>query len=220
MSGFIGSTLLCDPRELDGIDPAKTVHMCIDVQKFYFEPESFRKIWGNLGDEDLVNAGPVVAERIASLAPLFNRAGLAKTIWVHHLSDFPGEEWHLVEPGEGDDILGKKFESAFNQTSLDDRLKKLGAETLVLTGGFASICVSYTAMDALKKGYNVIVLLDGIHHFEKPHDKEALKNQFAAYSFADETCRYAIFTTSEVLLQRLQEYPRASCPVPPACIAG
>ncbi len=62
--------------------------------------------------------------------------------------------------------IGKTTYSGFNGTRLEEALKKLGIEELVLTGCVSNICILYTAADAVMKGYRVIVPTDCIAHLD------------------------------------------------------
>jgi nicotinamidase-related amidase len=53
-------------------------------------------------------------------------------------------------------LLSKKVDSGFYRTGLSHILRKLGADTLVLTGINASHCVATTAQSAVKKGYKIV----------------------------------------------------------------
>lgn len=69
----------------------------------------------------------------------------------------------LAELFEPTDILVEKNkDSGFFETDLDERLKQLGVETVVITGMQAQICVQTTAADAFFRGYNVVVPPDGV----------------------------------------------------------
>lgn len=61
-------------------------------------------------------------------------------------------------PGEG--IIVKRRFSAFFGTDFDERLRALGATTLVLAGTQYPNCVRGTAADALYRDYRVVVVTD------------------------------------------------------------
>ena len=66
----------------------------------------------------------------------------------------------VVQPS--DVIIEKPKDSGFFQTNLDETLRLMEAETLILTGMQAQICIQTTAADAFFRGYNVIVPSDGV----------------------------------------------------------
>lgn len=192
------SNLLCDPKELAGLDPAKTAHICIDVQDYYFHPEK-----SEFFDENMKESADNVAKRIAHIAPLFNQAGLSKTIWVYHMC--AGKEWYVVKPDEaqGDEVFGKMGYSAFEGKKLKKRIEELGIENLILTGGYTSCCVQETAADALKDDYKVVVLTDCIQNCEEPLFDSELVDMFSVKSRWSGKKKQALFTNSDTLLNHM-----------------
>lgn len=139
---------LINKRDVERIDPAKTLHLCIDVQDYYFNPSYAGR-----------KTSPRRARRINEVATAFNGAGI-KTIWLYHDVVDIGQKFYIVEPQPGDRVMPKAAFSAFSSTPLDDILRERRIENLILTGGYTNYCVSETARDALTKGYNAFVLLD------------------------------------------------------------
>lgn len=80
-----------------------------------------------------------------------------------------------LKPREGDIIVGKTTYSGFYNTKLDETLKKLDVDTLRLTGCVTSICVMFTASDAVLRGYKVIVVEDGVAGLAKEDHDAALR---------------------------------------------
>lgn len=85
-------------------------------------------------------------------------------------------------PHREDFLLTKPSYSAFFETKLDALLKKLKVDELVLTGVCTEICVLYTGVDALERGYRVQVpedcvrgLTEADHRFALRQLKEVLK---------------------------------------------
>ena len=65
-----------------------------------------------------------------------------------------------LEPAQGDLHLHKRRYSAFYATGLDELLRELGVETVILTGVLTNICIQHTAADAYFRGYKVILPAD------------------------------------------------------------
>jgi len=64
---------------------------------------------------------------------------------------------------EGNDILVRKSSfSGFFDTVLDDTLKKLSIEKTIITGTVTNVCVLYTAVDAVMRGYMVDIIEDAV----------------------------------------------------------
>lgn len=65
-----------------------------------------------------------------------------------------------LAPHDGDTVVAKHRYSGFFETDLDERLRGLGARTLVFVGATTSVCVESTVRDAMYRGYRCIVLDD------------------------------------------------------------
>jgi nicotinamidase-related amidase len=65
-----------------------------------------------------------------------------------------------LKPRRQEEILLKRRFSAFFKTDLDQTLRLLGVDTVVVGGINTHVCVSATAMDAVCNDFNAIVLED------------------------------------------------------------
>ena len=74
-----------------------------------------------------------------------------------------------LKPLEGDYVIQKRRYSAFHGTSLDQLLRDLKVDTLVLVGLVTNICIQHTAADAFFRGYQIFVPEDGV---EAPTEKD------------------------------------------------
>lgn len=76
----------------------------------------------------------------------------------------PGTEGAQIVPAlapeEGEYIVHKRRFSAFFQTELDMLLRRLGVDTLLVTGTQYPNCVRGTAVDGMSLDYDVIVVTD------------------------------------------------------------
>lgn len=70
--------------------------------------------------------------------------------------------------------LIKKRYSAFFGTDLDDVLRRLGAETLVLAGVNTHACIRMTAIDAYQRDLRVILAGDCIGSYDDAHARMSL----------------------------------------------
>jgi nicotinamidase-related amidase len=90
----------------------------------------------------------------------------APVIWVQHSDDeliHGCPDWQLVPgllPAEGEMRLDKHFNSAFEQTLLEETLARLGATHIVLVGAATNWCVRATAYGALDRGYDLALIKD------------------------------------------------------------
>lgn len=79
-----------------------------------------------------------------------------------------------LKPKESDFVLQKRRYSAFQGTDLDQLLRELKVDTLILTGVVTDICIQHTAADAFFRGYNIIVPEDCVEAINEQTQKAAL----------------------------------------------
>ena len=80
---------------------------------------------------------------------------------IHSLRGTKGAEVvDDLKPGSTDIILPKRRFSAFFKTDLDQTLRTLGVDTIVVTGITLEVCVLMTVMDGLSHDFSVILLED------------------------------------------------------------
>ena len=63
-------------------------------------------------------------------------------------------------PLAGDLVVEKQRMSSFNSTTLDTKLRGLGARTVVCCGAWTNWAVEHTCRDAADHGYEVVVVTD------------------------------------------------------------
>lgn len=75
-----------------------------------------------------------------------------------------------LEPGEKDFQVDKRTYSGFFETGLDQLLRSMSVQTVVLCGLHTNMCVRHTAAGAFFRGYDIIIAEDGVEAFtEKDH---------------------------------------------------
>jgi len=79
-----------------------------------------------------------------------------------------------LTPRSGDLIIDKNASSPFNGSAIDQLLRNMGIDTLVVTGMATDMCVETTSRDAADRGYNVIVVEDAVATFFEQHHRAAL----------------------------------------------
>ncbi len=143
------------------------------------------------GDRLLAQARPM-ATRLAELKQRAKAAGIpviyANDNFGRWQSDFSTLVRHCTEddvrgrpiarallPEPDDYFVLKPKHSAFFATVLDTLLDYLGAETLILTGVTADICVMLTAADAFLRDLHLIVPADCVASVDPGHQREALR---------------------------------------------
>jgi nicotinamidase-related amidase len=78
-------------------------------------------------------------------------------------------------PGPREFISDKRSYGAFDGTGLDERLKALGVNEVVVTGQHTHICVRHSSYGALIRGYTITVPQDAVCAFGGVNEDEALK---------------------------------------------
>lgn len=121
------------------------------------------------------NAGPVVAQVAAAVAQA--RAAGMPVIWVQHSDEHElpsgSAEWQWVpalRPAAQEVLIHKNFNSAFEQTTLDEVLAGLGISHLILAGASSNWCIRATAYGALERGYDLTLVADA--HSTSPMEPE------------------------------------------------
>jgi nicotinamidase-related amidase len=87
-------------------------------------------------------------------------------IWVQHSNHelvYGSPAWQWVPElvaREGEPLVHKQFNSAFEQTTLEAELARVGAAHIVLAGAATNWCIRATAYGALDRGYDLTLLSD------------------------------------------------------------
>jgi nicotinamidase-related amidase len=165
------------------------------------------------GDKLLIHALPA-ARKIAALKRRTKRAGIP-AIYVNDnfgkwRSDFKKLISHclkdntrgqpiveLLRPEAEDYFVLKPKQSGFFSTSLEILLKHLGAETLILTGLTADICIFFTAGDAHMRDYHLLIPGDCVASQDVNENSRAL-------AFMQRVLEADVRQSTEVDLKQLQ----------------
>jgi ureidoacrylate peracid hydrolase len=164
-------------------DPSRTALLVVDVQRFVADPGMG---FGRMARENgTFEATRAYYERIAAILPRIRslqdacRERGMEVIFARieaHTRDgrevLPGyrlsgllvpkgspeaEILPEVAPLDNEIVLSKNSSSAFSSTPLDQVLRNLGLDRLILTGVATHACVELTARDADDRGYRVYV---------------------------------------------------------------
>ncbi len=80
-----------------------------------------------------------------------------------------------LRPSGEDIVVPKTTYSGFFGTTLEATLRKLGVDSLRLTGCVTHICVLFTAADAVLRNYRVTVVADGVAGIAREDHDAALR---------------------------------------------
>jgi nicotinamidase-related amidase len=131
-------------------------------------------------NDHLTPGGPLEVPRARDIVPAMKaqlaeaRAKGVPVVYVvdHHDADDPdldvwtthnvagshgGEVWPELAPLPGERVVTKPTYSAFTASKLEEVLDELGVDRLVLTGCLTDMGVLATALDALQRGFDVVV---------------------------------------------------------------
>ena len=92
------------------------------------------------------------------------RAQGVPVIWMQHSGEelvCGSPQWQWVPelaPAQGEPLVHKRFNSAFEQTALEEELARLGATHIALPGAAANWCIRATAFGALERGYYLTLI--------------------------------------------------------------
>ena len=94
------------------------------------------------------------------------RAQDVPVMWIQHSGEdlvHGSPEWQWVQEltlAAGETRIHKKFNSSFEQTTLDEELARVGATHIALAGAATNWCIRATAYGALDRGYDLTLIKD------------------------------------------------------------
>lgn len=95
------------------------------------------------------------------------------------------DEFEELTPKDGEEVIEKNHPSSFADTSLDQYLKGASSKKIVLTGYMAHVCVSTTARDAARLGYDVVLAEDAIGDRDIPGASGAEVTKMVMHELGD-----------------------------------
>jgi nicotinamidase-related amidase len=103
-----------------------------------------------------------------------------------------------VKPNLGELVINKRSFSPFNSTGIDNLLRTLGIQYLIITGTSTNMCVETTARDAADRGYSV-VLVDDCCNADNPEYHAATLVSFSRMFGQVQTLEQVISTLDSAL---------------------
>jgi len=98
-----------------------------------------------------------------------------------------------IAPLDNEIVLTKGASGVFNATAIDQILRNLGIDTLLMTGVVTNYCVETAVRDAGDRGYNVVMIEDACAAMSEAHHRFACEILDGIY------CK--VKTTDEVLAE-------------------
>ena len=164
--------------------PKKTALLVIDMQR------RFREV----AEQVLGNVILLIDACIASEGKLFftrqgnqqaTAAGGMLTTWWGNITEYGSWDWEFLDALPSTDrgtIIDKTRYDAFFGTELDDQLKKLEVNDIVICGVTTNCCCETTAREAFVRDYRVFFVADATATTNEELHLASLKN--LAYGFA------------------------------------
>ena len=81
-----------------------------------------------------------------------------------------------IYPQPGDYVVDKYGYGAFHNTNLEDTLRSLGVESLIITGTVTQICVEEAGREAFHHGYKTTLVSDAVSSYMPDLHAATLKN--------------------------------------------
>ena len=85
-------------------------------------------------------------------------------------------------PGPAEVVSPKRAYGAFDGTGLDEQLRALGVDEVVVAGQHTHICVRHSSYGALIRGYEIAIPRDAVCAFEGVDEEQALEYLEATYA--------------------------------------
>lgn len=167
----------------DVFEPATTAHIAVDLQKGYCTPCLL--LHSDLTDDhrDFLARTDATLKEIFELASDCDKAGIDQ-FWLRHTAEFTPDSLmvrmkkyrpsshdkeiaeflktanDLCIPVDSDKVVNKRYESGFDGTDLEDRLRQENIKTVLITGGLRNYCVQETAKAAANRKFNTFIVDD------------------------------------------------------------
>ncbi len=184
-------------------DPRRIALLVVDMQRDFLEPEGFGELLGN--DVSLLRGTIepcrllLAAARQAGISVIHTREGhradladappskLARGGLAVGIGDegpmgrvlIRGEPGHEIipelAPAPGEPVVDKPGKGAFYETDLELILRNRAIETLIVCGVTTEVCVHTTIREANDRGFECVVVADGVGSYFPEFQRVALE---------------------------------------------
>ena len=135
------------------------------------------------------------------------RAAQSGTGVLLHRGSYQHQIIEELSPRRDELVLNKNSSGAFNSTAIDQFLRNMGIETLVIGGLATNLCVETTARDAADRGYQVFLVEDACATFEHEAHVATLRTFARGYGKVGSTAEILEFLSQAVRAQGPITYP-------------
>lgn len=144
-------------EQIKQLPAGKTALLIIDFQNEYFTG----KMPIPDGATALANTRDLINFADSHKIPVYHVQHVAPVGSAVFAIDGESVKFHKdMQPRAKDVVLQKSTVSVFGSTDLNDQLKKVGIDTVIISGLMTHACVAGAARDAAPLGYNVLVASD------------------------------------------------------------
>lgn len=154
----------------------KTALLVIDIQHWFFQTSVFSTPEGKRKVDQLVNGTNHLIDSfqernlpIIHIVTIHKRDGSTRDLWAQR-----NDSWVLIEGSkdveelpeihtfETDIVVTKTRTNSFLRTDLEEILRKLDVDTVVIAGYSTNKCVGITAIEACERDFDVFLAEDAI----------------------------------------------------------
>ena len=177
-------------RHLQSVDPNRCALLILDLQRYFLDEPNHAFIPSApailprirlLKDAFTAARAPVIATRHVNTN---NNAGMMGTWWRELLTSDDSRsslpEW--LDDGSLSACICKSQYDAFYQTDLENRLRELGIDQVVISGVMTHLCCETTARSAFTRGFEVFFGIDFTATYNRSFHQATLLN--LAHGFA------------------------------------
>ncbi|QLQ09750.1 MAG: cysteine hydrolase [Nocardioidaceae bacterium] len=107
--------------------------------------------------------------------PVIRRRPTPRPPGIYSRGTFEHQILPELAPLDGEPVLNKTSRSAFASTGLDQMLRNIGIDTVVVVGVTTSSCIENTARAAADLGYQTVVVEDAVAEFDEESHNATLR---------------------------------------------
>lgn len=182
--------------------PQNVALILIDIQKGFDDP-----VWGRRNNPDAeTNMAALLHVWRQSERPIYHIQHLSQDAHSPLRASCPGSEIKdIVHPQDGEPVIQKRVNSAFIGTDLEERLRREGITTLIITGLTTNHCVETTTRMAGNLGFHTYLVSDATATFDRQgpdgviHTAEEIQTMTLANLYQE----FATIVTTDDVLRNL-----------------